>query len=457
MPPLWKRNVKFSLMYEPMEKQKIFHQASQKFKTYAGGMGSGKTICGAAEAVWLSMEVPNNLGLIGRATYPELRDTTRKEILDFPVEVDGKEYRLVDSPIVKHFNKAENVIKFINGSEILFRSLEDAFDKVKSLNLGWFWVDELTEITEEMWLGLVGRLRRKGSQLVGYGTTNPEGHDWVWKRFVMNPGDDHFLISASSKENVFLPDGYVESMIAQYPDEWVQRYVYGSFDSFSGLIYKDFQDKEPWVFEKKDIPSSWYKFIGVDHGYRNPTCVLWGAVDPEGTIWVYDEFHARQMLVSEIANIILTKNKRQDIKSFLIDPSCKNRNGVTGKSVIDEFADNGIYFDGANNDVRAGINHVQECLKLGAKGLPKLRISRECVNLRQELQTYRWKDLRPSAKMDAPEKPLKKDDHAVDALRYMVVYTYDMPEVRKPRPSWKDWLMPDYGERKVQTKEWMAI
>ena len=454
---MWKEYVKFQLLYEPMEKQKQFHQAPQKFKALVGGMGSGKTLPGSAEAIYLSMEVPKNLGLIGRATYPELRDSTRKEVLDFPVEVDGKEYPLVASPIVKSFNKAENVLTFVNGSQILFRSLEDAFDKIKSLNLGWFWVDELTEITEEIWFGLVGRLRRNGSQLIGYGTTNPEGHDWVWKRFKMNPGTDHFCVEMSSKENLFLPDGYVASLEAQYPPEWVRRYVDGSFDAFSGLIYKDFQDKEPWTFKKREIPDKWYKFIGLDHGYRNPTCILWGAVDPQGTIWIYDEFFSSEMLVSGLANIILTKNKRQDVKGFLIDPSCKNRNGVTGRSVIDEFESQGLYFNPANNDIRAGINHVQECLKPNEKGIPKLKISVECPHLREELQSYRWKDLRPSAKTDAPERPMKKDDHAVDALRYMVIYTFEMPEVRKKQSSWKDWLKYGEPEKRSTEREWMAI
>jgi hypothetical protein len=76
------------------------------------------------------------------------------------------------------------------------------------------------------------------------------------------------------------------------------------------------------------------------------------------------------------------------------------------------------------------------------------------VNLRTELQTYRWKDLKPTATQDAPERPMKKNDHAVDALRYMIMYLYQTP---RKKPS----LTFDYKEifkRRRQTEEvnWRA-
>lgn len=441
------------LLYEPLPKQALFHSSPARFRCYAGGFGSGKTKCGAAEVIKLALKYPNNLGLVGRMTYPELRDTTRKELLEFPVGVDGVETTLVNSPLVSNWNKSENCLTFSNGTQVLFRALEDAFHKIKSLNLGFYWIDEATEANDEIWLGLSGRLRRPKVRRCGFATTNPEGHDWLWKTFVMNPDKDHFLVTAPSTENSFLPEGYIEDLVKRYPQEWVKRYVYGSFDTFEGLIYKEFEDKSPWVLEKLEIPDEWYRFIGIDHGYRNPTAVLWGAVSPKGNVFIYDELYVAGKLVSEIAEIIKTKNGSQKIQLYLIDPSCANRDGKTGRSVIDEFADYGIYCQPANNDVRAGLNRVQEYIKL-QNSLPKLQILRRCSDLRTELQTYRWKDIKPGAKQDAPERPLKKGDHAVDALRYMVNYLYDTP-VRKP-------LKKDYDYKKMmrsikdEVLDWMA-
>lgn len=438
------------LAYDPLPKQALFHASPARYRCYAGGFGSGKTKCGAAEVIKLALKYPRNLGLVGRTTYPELRDTTRKELLDFPVIVDGKETTFLGSPLVKDWNKSENCLTLANETQLLFRALEDAFHKIKSLNLGFFWIDEGTETNEEIWLGLTGRLRRAKVRRTGFITTNPEGHDWVWKTFLAQADNDHFLVTAPSTENKYLPGGYIDDLIKRFPDEWVKRYVYGSFDTFEGLVYKDFQDKAPWVVEKFETPDNWYRFIGIDHGYRNPTAVLWGAVSPQGKVIIYDELYVSGKLVSEIADIIKIKNKDQKIQLYLIDPSCGNRDGKTGRSVIDEFAEYGIYCLPANNEVRAGINRVQEYIKTP----PRLQTLRQCANLRTELQTYRWKDIKPGAKQDAPEKPLKKGDHAVDALRYMVNYLYDTPAEKREKRGFDYRKMVKAMREEIQ--DWMA-
>lgn len=443
-------NVKFP--YQPLPRQAEFHSSKAKYRLYAGGMGSGKTICGATESILQSLWYPKNLGLVGRMTYPELRDTTRKEILEYKVIVDGKEMELISSPLVKRFNRAENVLTFYNDSQIFFRALEDAFHKIKSLNLGWFYIDELSEANDEIWLGLCGRLRRVGFVHRGWGTSNPEGRDWMWKRFIADGLPDYFSVLAPSTENTHLPAGYVQGMIDQYPPEWVKRYVFGSFDTFEGLIYKEFDARVggPHVVEPAEIPDDHYRFIGADHGFRNPTAVLWGAVDRHGVLTIYDEFYQNGLLVSEIAETVKTKTSKDLIRSYLIDPSCRNRDGKSGRSVIDEFEEHGLYFDPANNDVRAGINRVQEYFHV-VGGKAKIRIHASCRNLIRELQTYKWKDLKiGDSSHDQPEKPVKRNDHAVDALRYMVNYLYDTPALSEKKRDYRDWAY------EPETNDWMA-
>jgi PBSX family phage terminase large subunit len=448
-----------TLKYEPLPKQSIFHTSNAKFRVLGGGMGNGKTTAGAGEVVTISLEHPKNLILVGRATYPALMSTTWRELMHFPIIVDGKDYEFGSSPLIKYHNKSEHRLVLINGTEILGRALLDSFDKIKSLNLGAFWVDELTEIPEEIWLGLVGRLRRKGVKHRGFGTTNPEGHDWVWKRWVAGSETvqtwehespfgpintiealkgEHHIVTTTSLENPYLPDGYVDSMIQQYPEEWVKRYVFGSFDTFSGLIYHEFRDAKPYVVPAYELPDDWYRFVAMDYGYRNPTAALWAAVSPEGRVYVYDEFYASNKLVSEIAEIVQAKSKGQNIQQWLIDPSTRNRQGVTGVSVIDEFAKYGLFMRPANNDVRAGINRVKEKFKL-VDGVPNLVIFSKCVNLRTELGEYRWKDLKVGATQDAPEKPVKRNDHSCDALKYMISYIYDTPELKVQSRDWRDY------------------
>lgn len=449
------------IAFNPLPKQKDFLKSGKRFKVFAGGMGSGKTMVGVAQGIWLSLQYAGNYGLIGRATYPELRDTTWKELLSFPIEVDGEEVPFIESPLIRSYNKANHEIVLCNGSVIIGRALEDSFHKLaKGLNLGWFYGDELTEIAEEVWTGIaLGRLRLRlkcpdckiypkssdGEHCpkcnkvtlkhYAFGTTNPEGHDWVWKTFVMTPTKDHVCIQSSSVENKYLSQSYLDGLQSM-PEEWKKRYLYGSFETFQGLIYKEFRDVYPFVVPKMEIPEHWYRFIACDWGYRNPCAILWMAVDPKGNTYVYDEYYESGNRVSKIAEIIKLKSNGQTIQQFLIDPSAdQDRGNASGKTIVDEFEESNIYFQKANNEVTAGINHVAEYFKLDKQGIPKLRVFKDCVNLRAELQTYKLKDLPIGAKQNEPEKPLKKNDHAVDALRYGIAYLYKSKELERKNKS----------------------
>jgi len=74
----------------------------------------------------------------------------------------------------------------------------------------------------------------------------------------------------------------------------------------------------------------------------------------------------------------------------------------------------------AKKEIRAGISAVAERLAPDAEGRPHLVVHSNCTNLIREIEGYVW-DTRRS-KADQPDRPLKKEDHAMDALRYLVFY-----------------------------------
>src|SRR5262249_35063353 len=127
---------------------------------------------------------------------------------------------------------------------------------VRSLNLSGAYVDEATEVSEEVYFLLLGRLRRKGGRKVARLASNPAGHDWIWKQF-FDPGrkkewkEMNFGITASTTDNPFLDPLYVERMLATYPADWADRFIFGNFSDFSDLVYKEFADEtHTWNPEK---------------------------------------------------------------------------------------------------------------------------------------------------------------------------------------------------------------
>lgn len=405
-----------------------------KFVLYAGGVGSAKTTIGCLTTIALACAYPGDY-LVCRQFQPELKITTLKTFLDLCPKSLILEHRVADG-IIR--------IRCANGkhSNVIFRGLDDP-DKHRSLNLNAAYIDESSQVSEEAFLLLQSRLR--GAHVCKiYMTTNPAGHDWQYRYFVKQDmfttekAKNQFkLIKAPSTENVFLRDGYVESMMSTYSQERIDREIMASFDAFEGQVYPEFR-RDIHVIKPFKIPSHWPRYIGIDHGYRNPAAWVWGAVDGDGTMYIYREFYEPEWLIEEICRGNIKKNqpgvmqmmKGERIELAVIDPSTRaERNERLGEKISDFV----IYQENlpadfplvlANNDVTPGIDRVKSYLKLDDKrNLPSVYIFDSCTNLIDELLKYRYQELRASAggKQNEKETPYKVDDHACDAFRYLLM------------------------------------
>lgn len=414
--------------FQPLPLQSDFILCPDAEQFYAGGVGSGKTLSGAVKAFTLSQLFPGTVGLVGRQSYRALEDTTKRVVL----EGDDKPPVIPPELIAKH-NRSEQEITLHNGSRILFRSFQDArIEKLQSLNLGWFWLDEASECSETIWNTLLGRLRHPVGPGMAYGTTNPNGHDWIWRRAHPDGGQRLArLFHAPTHSNTHLPKDYLYRL-EQAPREWKKRFVYASFDTAQGQIWESWSSEIHTYPEGVKLPYDWRQMVSLDHGTRNPTAVLWARVDRDGNVWVEDEYYSPG-IVSQHATAILTKHPETKGLVVKADPSVFNR-GPDGVSVADIYRKAGIHMRPAVNNVSAGLLRVSEYLepddnapfphdhpKAGALGAPRLFVSRRCMNLIREIPDYRYMDLSAVAERnsDNPEAPRKKDDHAVDGLRYL--------------------------------------
>lgn len=312
----------------------------------------------------------------------------------------------------------------------MFRPLEEP-DKLRSLNLNGFYIDEANQVSEEAFLLLQGRLRGKHVRK-GILTQNTGGHDFAWRWFVdkrMHKNEeskkDYYNIVAPSSENVHLPDGYVQSMLDTWSDERIQREIYANEDQFEGMIYNEFK-RDTHVVKPFVIPKEWTRIIGWDHGYTNPTAILWGAVDYDNNIYIYKEFYKREWLIKEIClgrqdtgeKGIIQLNFNEKLEGVYIDPSTKATRSQTGDSdftAILELLPKTWPLIPANNEVNVGIDRVKTYLKPNVRtNKPKLFIFESCENLIAEISEYRWQELGSgqTGRLNEKEKPRKYNDHA---------------------------------------------
>jgi len=417
-----------------------------------GGVGSGKTTALVWEVILLSLEYPRNYGLVGRFTYPELRDTTMFEF-----------FNICPDALIEDFVKTEHRVTFKNGSVVIFRHLEEP-DKLKSLNLGFFAIDEMTETPENVFLMLQSRLRRREvGRRCGFGSTNPEGHDWVWHKWLVQHKNDpdYLFVQAASTENRFLPEDYVADLRKSFPEHWIKRYIEGDPSAFAGQIITSWNENVH-VIEPFDPPTDWPRYVGLDHGTNNPTAVLWCAIHPEGFKVFYKEHYETQQIVEHHVKKINELNGSDNIDSWIADPAIFNRTQQDPKrglySIADLYADYGIHFIQGDNDVKSGIQKLIDNFSIWENlinpftqeiGSPKAFLTKNCEYAIYELPQYRWKELKIRGKYRTkPEEPEKANDHAVDVIRYMLMHDMRPGTVAKERYK-------PFGDR--QDRVWTAL
>lgn len=417
--------------HHPLPKQQTFLNAvldpnGPQYIAYYGGFGSGKSVVLCA-SILIQAVIHGGEFLISRHFMPELRRTTMKTFLDMCPKELILEVRIADAEVHLKSKQGKAIVYFIGLDEP---------GKIDSMNLSGFAIDEASQTTEEAFLKLQGRLRNKKGLRKGLLVGNPKGRDHVYRYFVsklaVSPEhrSKYLMIVAPSTENIHLPTGYIEGMLGSYSKERIQRDIMGSFDSFEGMIYNEF-DRHTHVIEPFEVPKDWTRLIGQDHGFTNPAASIFVAVDPDGDLIVYDEFYKNEWLIEDVVKKgLIPKMGTDKISGIFIDPSTRaKRNQHNGRVYSDfdtylEHLPTKISLICANNEVSAGIDRVKSFMKIDPKKKkPKLRIFSTCTNLLEEIGEYRWAELSTSQEgaKNQKEEPRKYNDHALDALRYAVM------------------------------------
>ncbi len=233
--------VSYELLDKQIEFMEIPHKEQLDVAMYQGGYGSGKTWCGSLLGIMLAKKYPGSVGLVGAKEFELVKKTTLQSYLDHLSALNLKGYT---------YNKVDKVIKFKNGSKIIFSSLDDS-EKIKSLNVHWAEIEEASQIKDSSFKQVIGRVRKeispkwKDFRYRVFCHTNPENSKgWIYKRFVEEKKENYRLVIAPTTNNKYLPEHFVQELKEAYDPEYYRINVLGEFGDYqSGLIVKGFSDK----------------------------------------------------------------------------------------------------------------------------------------------------------------------------------------------------------------------
>lgn len=410
-------------------------------KVYFGGEGCGKSKWLMWETILHCRNMPGNSWLYCRATFPELEGTTIPDFL-----------REIPKDWIQDYNKREHkiVIKTKGEpSEIIFKSLDDV-QKYASFNLGGVSVDQIESIPELLITRLFGRIRlARVPRRYFLGAGNPAG-TWVRKRYYApaqkitkcgslieskfkdpmtgeNRTHRIFVINSSSLDNHFNPPDYVQTLFAKYPEAYVKRMVFGSWDAIEGTALTDLL-KDVHFINAFKLPRTTEYWGAYDFGLRNPFCFLIFGRREDGKIFVVNEAYAKETGDREQLFMMAKacKDVGLDMNNLLIyaDPEIWSRTRTAGKNIYQDLQEQwriinpmgALQMVPGTNDEHAGVILVNRMFKDNS-----LFVFREtCPNTVRELPEIRWKPqtLQAMETGNAKEELVDKDNHSWDCFKY---------------------------------------
>lgn len=209
--------------YVPTRKQRQAHRTRATYVLYGGSVGGGKTAFIVNESIFHCLKYPGARVLMCRNELVSFRRTTLLTLLDFlPLQL-----------VLEH-NKTECVFHFKNGSQLYYTGLGDdinSIQKLKSMELSMYAIDQAEETTEQFFHMLNSRLRLSipNIKYKAFLTCNPTS-GWIRDRWIDTSREDHAFIAALPSENPHLPSDYEENLRKILPEELVAAWVEGNWD-----------------------------------------------------------------------------------------------------------------------------------------------------------------------------------------------------------------------------------
>lgn len=375
------------------KQQEFFNNANHRWNFKIGATRSGKTY---GDFFWIAKRIRNRVNKEGSSVILGVsKSTIERNILE-PMRVKWGQ------DLVRSISTDNTCYLFGDRVHCLGAEKVSQVSKIRGMSIKYCYGDEVAEWNKEVFELLKSRLDKPYSCFDG--ALNPEGPNHWLKQFLDSDADiykQHYTIF----DNPYLPEEFVEQLCKEYEGTvYYDRYILGNWALAEGLIYPMYEDC--FADAIGNTPEQYC--LSIDYGTLNAfAAILWGKF---GAIW----YALKELYYSgRDTGIQKTDVEYADMLDEFVGPL------TDLETIIDPSAASFITLlrkrrgkykvTKANNDVDDGIRETAVALKSG-----KIKISKSMKNWREEAGGYVWD---PNAIED---KPLKINDHLMDAMRYFV-------------------------------------
>jgi hypothetical protein len=385
---------------------------SHRFTAFAGGFRSGKTRSLMAKAVYLSANNPKSVGAICLPTHGMAIRGFLHEWIEF-LEEHGIRYRKVPNMTAYdlYFNNVPTRVLLLSSENYL---------RARNLELCWFGLDETDAMVGDRafasWDLFISRL--SGGRIQhGFAVSTPEGYGFMYEKFQKAIEDKpelekHYkLYRASTSDNPYLPDNYIESLQASYTAQQIRSYVNGEFCNLTtGNVYYAYERvaNRTELFEHS-FHRSWPMYVCVDFNAGiNATAIAF--VDPASkAIYIVDEVFGQRDTTTLIAYL---KQKYSHRKMILMCDASGNRGTISEVSLFTNANFDTSNVERSNPLIEMRVASVNSKLRNSMDQRTLFVNDRVCKHVVQTLEQQGYVNGKPDKGRGL--------DHMADAIGYMV-------------------------------------
>lgn len=365
---------------------------SHRIEVYYGGAGSGKSHFVTQKVIIKGINEKRKI-LVVRKVGTTLKDSCWALFLHIltPFSIN-----------IKSINKTDYTITLNNGTQFIFKGLDDK-EKIKSIyGITDIFVEEATELTLDDFTQLNLRLRSNAENNQIFLCFNPVSKaNWVYKYFFEQNQKDTLIIKTTHSDNPRLPDEYIKSLqeLKNTNPAYYRIYVLGEFATLDKLVFPIITKRLIAEEETKEL-AFW---CGIDFGYvADPTAIIWGYYDAENkNLLITGEYFKKGMTNDRIAETLVNL-------------------GLSKERIIADCAEQ----KSIEEIKRMGVRRIKPCAKGKdsiMNGIDKMLrchiiVDERCTGLIEEFENYTWKKDKQSN--EYMNEPCDAFNHGIDAVRY---------------------------------------
>jgi len=376
----------------------------KRIRVAAGGTGAAKTVGIVAILIDLAQrDKKATLTSIVSESFPHLKRGAMRDFLSIMKEQGY--FR------EKRWNKTDYTYEFETGSKIEFFSADQP-DKVRGPRRDRLFINEANNLPGGFETFEQLEVRTKEFVFMDW---NPVSEFWYYTDLKPSRANEIDEITLTYKDNEALPESVVKSIEARKDRRnWWRVFGLGLLGEAEDRIYRDWRIIDEIPHEAR------LECYGLDFGYSlDPTAIV--AIYYYNGGYILDEIvYQKGLSNKEIADIL----KNQEAKVIIAD-------SAEPKS-IDELRNYGLNIlpsEKGADSVRYGIGTVQN---------QRISVTKRSINIIKEYRNYIWERDRAGR---LTENPTPINNHAMDAVRYALVYlnsSEDEEEAEVYLPNWQE-------------------